>query len=67
VNPRINTEDLVDANEVAEILGLAQRTAVSVYRRRYPDFPAPAVEKGRCVLWRRQDVKEWGERTGRVK
>lgn len=58
---KIDLDDLVDAGEVAEILGLARRQAVSTYRSRYPDFPAPALEKnsGKCVLWRRQDIEAW--------
>lgn len=58
---KIDTEDLLDAGEVAALLGLAHRQAVSVYRRRYADFPAPVVEKasGKCALWRRADVEKW--------
>jgi len=52
-------EDLLDANEVAEHLGLNRRTSVSVYRSRYDDFPAPIIDKGRCVLWLRQDIERW--------
>lgn len=57
--PPIDPEDLIDANEVAELLGLAQRSAVSVYRHRYADFPAPVVEKSRCVLWDRRAIEAW--------
>jgi hypothetical protein len=32
---------------------------------RYPDFPPPAVEKGRCLLWFREDVEAWAKATGR--
>lgn len=51
--------DLVDTDDIAEMLGLSSRRAVSVYRTRYDDFPTPAVEKGRCVLWLRSDVEAW--------
>ncbi len=51
---------LVDANEAAMILGLRQRTSVSVYRNRYADFPRPVIEKGKCVLWLRADIEAWG-------
>jgi predicted DNA-binding transcriptional regulator AlpA len=61
---QIDTGDLLDANDVAELLGLAHRQAVSTYRGRYPDFPEPIVEKARCVLWRRTDIEAW--RDGRA-
>ena len=64
---RIDPADLVDAHEVAEILGLATNRAVSTYRQRYDDFPAPVVVKGtgKCVLWLRADVQRWAKARGR--
>jgi predicted DNA-binding transcriptional regulator AlpA len=58
---RIDPEDLLDAGEVAELLGLSRRQAVSTYRGRYSDFPAPVVSKnsGKCDLWLRQDIERW--------
>ncbi len=43
------------------MLGLSHRSSVTTYLRRYPDFPAPAVErgKGRTRLWVRADIEEW--------
>lgn len=62
----IDPGELLDATEVAEMLGLSNRTAVSVYRRRYGDFPVPVIEKSRCVLWARQDIQSWAsDRPGR--
>jgi hypothetical protein len=55
----------VDATEIAALLGLSHRNSVSTYRARYDDFPAPVVEKGRCLLWRRRDVITWARKTGR--
>jgi predicted DNA-binding transcriptional regulator AlpA len=55
----VETDDLLDANEVAELLGLANRTAISVYRSRYPDFPEPVVIKAACWLWLRGDIETW--------
>jgi predicted DNA-binding transcriptional regulator AlpA len=61
VPDQVDPDDLVDAGEVAAILGLSDRNAVSVYRRRYADFPEPRVTKGqKVVLWLRQDVEVWG-------
>lgn len=55
----VDPAELIDPAEAAGILGLSTSNAVSVYRRRYDDFPAPVVAKGRCVLWRRQDIEAW--------
>lgn len=64
----MDPNDLLDAGEVAELLGLARRQAVSTYRSRYADFPAPTVERnsGMCVLWARDDVESWARSTGRT-
>lgn len=59
VSNLIDPADLVDATEVATLLGLSHRNAVSVYRARYDDFPTPTVDKSRCVLWRRSDIEAW--------
>jgi predicted DNA-binding transcriptional regulator AlpA len=57
----LGPEDLLDAGEVADLLGLSSRAAVSVYRNRYEDFPPPFVEKssGKCILWLRRDIERW--------
>lgn len=54
-------EDLIDAAEVAEILGLAHRNSVSTYRRRYADFPAgePNPSGGRGRVWARGEITAW--------
>jgi predicted DNA-binding transcriptional regulator AlpA len=62
---KVDVADLLNATEVAAVLGLAHREAVATYRRRYSDFPEPVIVKGTCVLWRRVDVDRWAERTGR--
>jgi len=61
VTPEVRTEDLIDAQAVAELLGLAQRTSVSVYQRRYPDMPRPVLDlgPGRPKLWLRPAIEEW--------
>jgi len=57
----VDTDELVDSTEVAEILGLSSARAVSVYRSRYDDFPDPLLVKagGRLLLWHRQEVEAW--------
>jgi AcrR family transcriptional regulator len=57
----IEPEDLIDSSQVAQALGLTHRHSVSTYRRRYADFPRPAVTrgKGRTNLWLRSDIEAW--------
>lgn len=57
----LDAEDLVDAQGVAELLGLAQRNTVSAYQRRYPAMPRPVVDlgRGRCKLWLRSEIERW--------
>jgi predicted DNA-binding transcriptional regulator AlpA len=64
---KVDPADLIDAHIVAELLGLKRSTSVAVYKSRYSDFPAPAVNmgKGRCILWLRRDIERW--RAGRGK
>ena len=58
---KVDIDDLLDADQVAELLGLSSRTAVSVYRRRYGDFPEPVLDRGtgKCRFWLRADVEQW--------
>jgi predicted DNA-binding transcriptional regulator AlpA len=65
----VNTEDLIDAHGVAELLGLSHPNSVSTYQRRYPDMPRPIVRlgNGKTLLWLRPDVERWASRTGRGK
>ena len=67
MSPIVNTEDLVDARTVADILQLAHRNSVSAYQQRYPDMPRPVVDlgRGRPRLWLQSEVVEWLERSGR--
>jgi predicted DNA-binding transcriptional regulator AlpA len=67
VNRYINTEDVIDAQGVAELLGLAQRNTVSSYQRRYPGMPRPVIDlgQGRCKLWLRAEIEKWQDRRDR--
>jgi glutathione-regulated potassium-efflux system ancillary protein KefG len=67
VGRRIDANDVIDAQGVAEMLGLAQRNTVSSYQRRYPDMPRPVIDlgQGRCKLWLRSEVKAWSLRRER--
>jgi glutathione-regulated potassium-efflux system ancillary protein KefG len=72
MSPQVATEDLIDARDVAAILGLAQPNTVSVYQRRYPEMPRPVVNlgRGRCMLWTRPEIEQWAanqEASGRTR
>lgn len=56
---QVDPDDLLDAEAVASLLGLASAGVISVYRTRYEDFPPPRIERGRCRLWLRADVEAW--------
>lgn len=59
--PPLSDDELIDASEVASLLGLSHRNSVSTYRNRYPDFPPgqPAPGGGRSRLWRRGEILGW--------
>ena len=63
---KVDPRNLINASEVADVLGLAHREAIATYRRRYPDFPEPVLKKGTCVLWLLRDIEAWAKSTGRT-
>lgn len=67
MSPTVNTDDLIDASQVAKLLGLAHRNSVSVYQQRYPDMPRPVVERsgGMILLWLRTEIVSWASSVGR--
>lgn len=60
---KVDTDELIDAQGVADLLGLAQRNTVSLYQRRYPDMPRPVVDlgRGRCRMWLRGEIGAWNK------
>lgn len=66
---RINTDDVIDAQGVADLLGLAQRNTVSLYQRRYPAMPRPVIDlgQGRCKLWSRTEIADWAQERRRAR
>lgn len=62
---RVLVDDLIDARDVAELLGLAHRNTVSTYQARYPDMPRPVVNlgPGRPMLWLRPEIERWQAKT----
>ena len=61
MTPKVATEDLLDTQGVAEILGLAHRNTVLQYQQRYADMPRPVFDlgKGRVKLWLRPEMERW--------
>ena len=58
---KVDVDELLDASQVAEVLGLTNPNGVSVYQRRYNTFPEPVVSRGRCRLWLRGEVTDWAQ------
>jgi hypothetical protein len=60
---RVDTNELVDTQGVAEILGLAYRNTVLQYQQRYSDMPRPVFDlgKGRVKLWLRPEIERWAD------
>jgi predicted DNA-binding transcriptional regulator AlpA len=56
---RVDVDELADPSQVAELLGLTNSNGVSVYQRRYSDFPSPAISRGRCRLWLTSEIIAW--------
>jgi predicted DNA-binding transcriptional regulator AlpA len=61
---RVLLDDLIDAHDVARILGLTHRNTVSQYLHRYPDMPRPVLDlgRGRPSLWLRPEIERWHAR-----
>jgi hypothetical protein len=57
----INTDELCDAQGVADLVGLAHANSVHTYLRRYADMPRPVIDlgPGRPRLWLRPQIEAW--------
>jgi hypothetical protein len=66
--PLVDTNDLVDAHGVAELLDLSHPNSVSTYQKRYADMPRPVIDfgGGRCKMWLKSAIKKWARNTGRT-
>lgn len=64
MSPKVETADLLDAQGVADILGLSHRNTVFQYQRKYDDMPRPAIDlgEGRVKLWLRPQIQQWAAR-----
>lgn len=58
---KIDVDELIDANRVADLLGLSHRNSVTTYQHRYPSMPRPVVNisKSRIRLWLEPEITEW--------
>jgi glutathione-regulated potassium-efflux system ancillary protein KefG len=58
---KVDVDDLIDTQGVAQILELAHRNTVSEYQAKYDDMPRPVVDlgRGRSRLWLRQEIERW--------
>lgn len=64
----VKLDDLIDAQDVAKIIGLSLASNVSLYQKRYEDMPRPVLNlgRGRPCLWLRPEMVRWAKRTGRM-
>ena len=64
MSPLVQTDNLIDATEVARLLRLSHANSVHTYQRRYPDMPRPVLDlgTGRPRLWLRNAVQRWARR-----
>jgi predicted DNA-binding transcriptional regulator AlpA len=55
--------ELASIHEIADLLGVTERTAQRYAQRN--DFPAPVdtIAGGRIRVWRRRDIEHWARRT----
>lgn len=51
-------DELVGGVEIAEMLGVS-RAVVSVWQKRYEDFPTPLITLSAGRFYRRSEVLEW--------
>jgi predicted DNA-binding transcriptional regulator AlpA len=63
MSPDVRTEDLIDAQGVAELLGLSHRNSVNTYLRRHADMPRPVIDlgRGRPRLWLKPEIENWDQ------
>lgn len=51
-------DDIVTSSEIAKMLGVSN-PAVSNYKERHKDFPAPIKVAGKTSLYSRKEILEW--------
>lgn len=63
---RIDVDHLVGTAEIADLLEVGHIQTVTNWRRRYPDFPRPVIERRNISLWDWREVEAWARATGRL-
>jgi hypothetical protein len=66
VGRKVDVDQLVGAEEIAERLGLTSVRRVHELRARNPEFPQPIKQLRRTMLFLWRDVEAWAKRTGRL-
>jgi hypothetical protein len=63
---KVDVNDLVGADEIADRLDVSARQVVHTWRRRHPDFPQPVAKLRQGYIWAWPDVQAWARKTGRA-
>lgn len=66
VGRSVEVENLIEAQGIADRLGLKQRQTIDSWIDRHDDFPAPLGQWGRTRLWDWLEVEAWAKATGRL-
>jgi predicted DNA-binding transcriptional regulator AlpA len=56
--------DLVGVAEVADMLGLSRQRVHQLAAQQ--DFPPPVASLSAGLIWRRDDIRRWAKRVGRI-
>ena len=57
-------DDLWDTDEVSAFLAVTRAGVHWLRKRHAQSFPAPAIDRPDCHLWRRHDIERWADVTG---
>lgn len=66
VGRRVDVDQLVGAEDIAERLGLGHYRRVHELRTRKGDFPEPVLRVRRTMVWYWPDIERWAKTTGRL-
>ena len=66
VTRKVDVDDLVSAEEIADKFNLSHVQQVSTWARRHADFPKPIKKLQRVQIWHWPDVEAWAKATGRM-
>lgn len=66
VGRKVDVDNIVGAEEIADRLGLSSYQRVHELRRRHADFPPPIKKLRRTMIWNWPDVQRWAKAHGRL-